>query len=118
MTIALPQGFIIRPATLDDLNAVAGLLITCERADYGESESTLESTAAWILSVWQCPGFTLEKDSFVVIAHSDRCAGYVTVWHPENDLTELFASPRVHPIIAAGASEPICSAMRKFEHEN
>ncbi len=97
MTIALPQGFIIRPATLDDLNAIAELLITCERADYGESESMLESTAAWILSVWQCPGFTLEKDSFVVIALGDRCAGYVTVWHPENDLTELVASPRVHP---------------------
>src|SRR5260370_34015712 len=97
MTIALPQGFIIRPATLDDLNAIAELLITCERADYGESESMLESTAAWILSVWQCPGFTLEKDSYVVIALGDRCAGYVTVWHPENDLTELVASPRVHP---------------------
>jgi len=97
MTATLPRDFIIRPATMDDLNAVAELLITCERADYGESESTLESTAAWILSVWQCPGFILEKDSFVIIAPGDRRAGYVTVWHPENDLAELVASPRVHP---------------------
>ncbi len=80
MTITLPQGFVVRGATMDDLAAVAELLVMYEKAYYSSSDSTQASMEEWVQSVWESPGFDLARDSFVVSAPGGICVGYVTVW--------------------------------------
>jgi mycothiol synthase len=96
----LPEGFLVRPATMDDLDAVAELLFVIEKAKYGKSESTVSSYREWIRSVWETPGFQLATDSWIVVAPDRRCVGYITLWRPEHAPEHMVASPRVHPTLS------------------
>lgn len=95
--ITLPQGFIVRSPTPDDLDELAGIFIAREIADTGKTESSIATSSGWIRSVWESGGMHLDKDGFVVIASDGHCAGYVTVWHPNEEPNVLYASPRIHP---------------------
>lgn len=96
-TLSLPQGFTIRTPTHNDLDELAGIFIAREIADTGKSELGVTPMSDWIRSVWESGGMQLDKDGFVVTAPDDHCAGYVTVWHPNEEPNVLFASPRIHP---------------------
>lgn len=68
----LPQGLLLRPATMADLEAVYELIAACEIADYGEPEITLED----IRSEWQSPNINVETDTWVVTTPAERMVGY------------------------------------------
>ncbi len=63
MVITLPASFTVRPAAIEDIQAIAAIFIASETAFHGASESTVDSMAEWIRTVWQSPHFQLEKDS-------------------------------------------------------
>lgn len=93
----LPEGFLVRALTMDDLDAIAEMLLLYEKAKYGTPESTLSSNREWLRSVWETPGLNLATDSWVVIAPDGQYVGYITLWHPEHAPEYMVASPRVHP---------------------
>lgn len=98
MSTTLPTGFIARAATMEDIRSIAAIFIARETALFGATESTVGSTAEWILTVWQSPHFGLEKDSWVVFAPDGTAAGYVTLWRPELTPLKMYASPRILPL--------------------
>ena len=97
MSTTLPAGFTVRPATMEDIQGIAAIFIERETAFHGASESTVDSMAEWILTVWQSPHFQLEKDSWGVFALDGAAVGYVTLWRPEQSLLQMYASPRILP---------------------
>ncbi len=97
MSTTLPAGFIVRPATMEDIRSIAAIFIARETALFGATESTVDSMAEWIRTVWQSPHFELEKDSWVVFAPNNTAVGYVTLWRSELTPLQLYASPRILP---------------------
>lgn len=95
MHTTLPAGFTVRPATIEDIRAIAAIFVAREMALYGATESTIDSMAEWIQTVWQSPHFQLEKDSWVVFAPDGTAVGYVTLWRPEQSPLQMYASPRI-----------------------
>ena len=61
MSTILPAGFTVRPATMEDIQGIAAIFIARETAFHGASESTVDSMAEWIRTVWESPHFQLEK---------------------------------------------------------
>jgi GNAT superfamily N-acetyltransferase len=76
---------------MDDLEAVAALVIACDIADYGLSDDTMEE----VLSGWQRPGFNLKTDAWVIATTAGQVVGYACVWHSEYVRIQMFAC--VHP---------------------
>lgn len=97
MTIMLPTDFSARPPTTSDLDAIAKLFVSRETFFMGAAESTIESSKEWISSVWQSQDFTIANDGMAVFTPEGQCIGYVTVWHPEQEPAEMYASPGVDP---------------------
>ncbi|MEO8970405.1 MAG: GNAT family N-acetyltransferase [Ktedonobacteraceae bacterium] len=97
MPKTLPAGFTVRPATMEDIRSIATIFIERETALFGATESTVDSMAEWILTVWQSPHFELEKDSWGVFASDGTAASYVTLWRPELTPLQMYASPRILP---------------------
>lgn len=91
MTNTLPQGFRVRPPTMDDIQAVTELFVACDIADYGEPDTTEEQ----VRTRWQMPSHNLAADSWLVIAPDGQIVGYSGVAH---DIPErMRTSPRVYP---------------------
>ncbi|HVB24342.1 MAG TPA: GNAT family N-acetyltransferase [Ktedonobacteraceae bacterium] len=97
MSTTLPAGFTVRPATMEDIRSIAAIFIARETALFGVTESTVDSMAEWILTVWQSPHFELEKDSWGVFASDGTAVGYVTLWRPELTPLQMYGSPRILP---------------------
>jgi len=87
----IPQGFILRRPTMDDLAVVTELTNIYEIDEYGKSETTLDDTS----TAWQRPGFHLAQDAWIVLAPDGRVVGYTSVGHRQH--TQLFTPGRVHP---------------------
>lgn len=58
----LPEGFLIRPATFDDAQAVTDMLCACDVADYGEEDTDVDDVLSW----WRRDGFRIERDTWIV----------------------------------------------------
>jgi mycothiol synthase len=87
------DGYRIRPARRDDLEAVARLVIAADLADYGRTTFT----AADVEEFWTRPRFTLERDSWMIEATDDgSLAGYGYVWVREGGV-HIIAIGVVHP---------------------
>ncbi|MBI1279913.1 MAG: GNAT family N-acetyltransferase [Anaerolineaceae bacterium] len=69
----LNANYVVRPCTLDDLEAVMTLMNICEMAATGQTESTHEG----ILSHWQRPNFDQAKSQRVVITTDGKFVGWV-----------------------------------------
>ncbi|BCL77760.1 GNAT family N-acetyltransferase [Ktedonobacteria bacterium brp13] len=72
---SLPAGFRVRPATMDDLEAVAHVQIAHEVADFNtplSNETSLRHT-------WQSPGINLKTDTWVVEAPDGQIVSYAQV---------------------------------------
>jgi mycothiol synthase len=91
-SIAWPEGFTVRPATLDDVEAAARLSNACSVAQIGKP--TVET---WMIrQAWQAPGCDLENDSVVVTAPDGTLVGHAFVSDPSPHVNP-FARVFVHP---------------------
>jgi len=83
----LREGFRVRSATMDDLDALSGLFNEYWEAITGVTKFTLED----FQSIFSTPGFDMEASLHVVLSPQDQMIGCVLV-------TDL-SSPPVHPIV-------------------
>jgi ribosomal protein S18 acetylase RimI-like enzyme len=90
--MTLPDGFTMRPATLDDLEAAVDLLNACAIDLVGHPQVD----ASQIRSDWESPTFNLETDTVVLHAPDGRLAGHAAVWDREPHVS-IFVSADVHP---------------------
>jgi mycothiol synthase len=74
--LALPAGYIVRPAALDDVEPTVAMLNAASRALSGEAE---HSAADWQRD-WQAPGFDLAGQTRLVLAPDGAVAGYAVLW--------------------------------------
>lgn len=74
-SILLPPGFVTRPATLQDAEAIAALNVEIELALLGVSESA----AVDVLEFWQDRDVNLESDTLAVTAPTGEFVGYTSV---------------------------------------
>ena len=88
----LPDNFTIRPATLDDVEAVADLLNTCSVERIGKPRTD----AGEIRTDWQSPNFGLETDTLVVLAPNKEIVGHAVLWD-ESPHVRIFVVADVHP---------------------
>jgi GNAT superfamily N-acetyltransferase len=92
MLYALPEHFLQRPMTLDDIPALLELNHACDMSDFGRlrtSESDLRMAA-------EMPGSDLTKDSWVIVAPDGRLVGLGFCGHLP-PISRLFTQMRVHP---------------------
>lgn len=74
--IRLPDNYIHRPATIEDVEKAVDLFNLCSRERLGLEEFSFAETR----SEWQTPGFNLKTDTILVIAPDDVIVGYFEVW--------------------------------------
>lgn len=77
------SDYIIRPATLDDIEIVYQLITEQNKLDFGEPLRTMDS----IRQGWNSPNFNLEFDSFVAITSNGNIVGYAEL----QDKEDIFA---------------------------
>ena len=71
----LPEGFLVRPPTLDDVPLVHALLQACARDEYGTDEA-MWGTREALQAEWQAPGVDPAADAWLVTTADGRLAGY------------------------------------------
>ena len=84
-------GFVTRPPTLADAQAVTDLLFACDIAEYGSPDWTYDDT----LDEWRRTGFNLATDAWVVETPNGQVVGYTNVWEKGEGI--LLADGYVHP---------------------
>jgi GNAT superfamily N-acetyltransferase len=87
----LLTNLVARSPKMKDLEAVAELIVTCEIAEYGASDYTVED----LRSDWQRPSFNLETDAWAILTTKGQFVGYASVSHKEYEQIYMFT--RVHP---------------------
>ena len=88
---SLPDGYAIRPASLDDLDGVAEMLLADDLADTGQSDFD----ADFLRDQWSSPGLDLSVDAWVVTDPRSTIVGHANV-APEGD-GKLKSWGLVHP---------------------
>ncbi len=97
MTSSLPEGFRVRPATVEDAPAINELVIAVDTAAQGWSDSTEAETVDW----WRLTD--LAANSWVV--EDDMLAAYgVVIAHGESAETDGFVHPSKTGLGPAGCS--------------
>lgn len=91
MVNSLPKEFLVRPPTMDDLEAVADLIKTCEIAEQGEPDYPMEDLRA----DWLNSQTNLETDAWLVTGPGQRIVGYALMFNVED--VQLFVNGWVHP---------------------
>ena len=92
MTISLPERFTIRPATLDDVEAVVAVLNACSSEEVGKPTWDIDE----VRSQWTSPSFRLENDTRVVIAPKGTPIAAIGLWDAEPHV-RAWAWAGVHP---------------------
>jgi mycothiol synthase len=91
MTMTLLPGYSTRSPTLEDLEAIAGLLNTCAVAEH----SAPIYTAEYLRSDWTWPRFQPATDAWIVLTSDGQAAGYAAVWLTGHE--QIAAEVYVHP---------------------
>jgi mycothiol synthase len=65
-----PPGYTVRPATWDDLDAVAKVLIEADLADLGEQDFSIEE----LKDDWRQPQLDMASDTWLVTSGEEACA--------------------------------------------
>lgn len=73
--MSLPDGYTVRPSSLDDLDAVHRLFLACSLAEHGSPDFSREELLSW----WRDEGFELANNSLVVLTPDEIVAGYTDV---------------------------------------
>ena len=83
----------VRPATMDDAEAVADLFSASSLDTLGKPGIS----AAELRNDWQVPGFSLATDTHAVWTHEGRLIGYGDLWGKSANSVRLVPWVRVHP---------------------
>ncbi len=89
----LPAGFLMRPATMADLETAVALFNTCSQDQIGADEFSVDEYR----TEWESPGFDLENATRTVIAPNGQMAGLIEVWDLSNPPVRIWVWGRVHP---------------------
>lgn len=92
-TDVLPAGYLMRPATLDDVEAAVAMFNACSRHLIGVDEFTV----ADYRREWTAPGLNLDTDVRVVVAPGGQIAGCMEVWDLWAPHVRVNVWQRVHP---------------------
>jgi mycothiol synthase len=114
MSPALPDGYQARPATLEDLDAVVGVIETVDRS-LGVPADPVRDELSWL---WHLPSTDLGRDARVVTLEGDIVAYAAAISiHPEEEgPTDVIA--RVHPAHhGAGIGTALASWNETVAHE-
>lgn len=87
----LPAGFIARPPTMDDVQAVTDLINAAEKAEYGRGTLTEEI----VRTSWEDPDMDVAQDALLIAAHDGRviaCGDMEQYQH-----ARIYCSAKVHP---------------------
>jgi mycothiol synthase len=87
-----PNGFAVRAPTRDDAQAVTDFIITCDIAEGGIPDYTLED----LLTEWRRTSFNLATDAWIVLTLDGQIVGYTDVWLRGN-LVAMTHNSYVHP---------------------
>lgn len=88
----LPAGYVSRPATWDDLDAVVALLKASDRSDVGFEDPV----RGHVEEEWRTPTFDLADSTILVVADDGSTAAYAHV-AGHNPTLSLDGHGRVHP---------------------
>ena len=88
---SLPDGYAIRPASFEDLDGVAEMLLADDLADTGQSDFD----ADFLRDQWSAPGLDLSVDAWVVTDPASTVVGHANV-APEGE-GKLKSWGLVHP---------------------
>ena len=90
----LPDGFLVRAVTLNDLDAAVALFNRCSIAMIGTREYTVDE----LRTLWQTPGFDTGTSTRVVITPDGTLCGYMAVWDLRPVPVHIMAFGRVDPV--------------------
>lgn len=91
MIEVLPEGFLKRPPTMDDLAAVHALSLAYDMAEYGEEDITLGD----LRNLWSDPSCNLQEDTCMVFDPTGRLVGYMDM--EQHDYIRCFTHIRILP---------------------
>jgi mycothiol synthase len=94
LEIALPEGFTVRGATLEDVETSLEMYNLWAQEVIGEDE--INDTAA-IRNEWVSPGFDPAEDIRLVFASDGTLVGYTEVWKTAKPPVHPWIWGRVHP---------------------
>ena len=91
MIDTLPEGFTVRPPTMDDVKTTVALMWLCDIAEYGDSDANESSQAA----AWRETGETLQNSALLVFVPDGQLVGYARVRNVAD--VKFYTFMRVHP---------------------
>ena len=80
MIVALPQGFLMRHPMMDDLEAAYKVIETCDIANDGSADITVDE----LRTDWLSPTFNLQQDAWLIVGTGDQVVGYTAVGQREH----------------------------------
>lgn len=89
---SLPEGWSVRPPTLDDVPAILEVVHASDIAAVGEADFTADE----VVEILTAPGHDRSRDSWVAIDSSARLVGWAYIDNPTGSDRELFDA-YVHP---------------------
>src|SRR5687768_7126806 len=91
--ITLPDGYTMRPATMDDIPATVDMINAYYMAMIGEPDTNIDALTAQ----WQRPGFDLDRGTRLVVAPDGSLAGFADFWDINAPFVRFFGWVGVHP---------------------
>ena len=89
----LQDEFMMRPATMADLETAVALFNICSQAQIGADEFSVEEYR----TEWESPGFDLENSTRAVFTLDGQIVGLIEVWDLANPPVKIWVWGRVHP---------------------
>lgn len=90
---SLPHGFVLRPAQMEDADAVTEMLNAHSRFLLDIEKYKVKD----ILTDWTMPAFDLQNCTRVVISPDGKLVGYAELWDLVEPYVKKFLWARVHP---------------------
>lgn len=94
MTLQFPAGFLVRPATLDNVGILTDFLRFCQQEEYGFAIANEADTR----TLWTSPEVDLSADTWLVFTPGDQVVAYLHLGHKEPLRMSLVL--KVHPAYA------------------
>lgn len=87
------EGYTLRPATWDDLEAVVALFNACSLHDLGIAPADAEDQRR----EWETPGFDLTTSTRVAVSPQGQLVAYYEVWDQNTPPVRIQVWGRIHP---------------------
>ncbi len=92
-TFSLPPGFVVRPATLEDVPAITALANTCAIAETGVPGTTEDE----VRNELGTPGLDLERDTWAIFTPDGKLVAHAAHWNIAEPRVRAYLFGRVHP---------------------